>query len=693
MSCRRRKLKGIDDVPSAKNGSRSKNAAPKDAIESNFVSADAVGDRNVVEWWRSQRRENGADDFVGQRGAVDSASRATNIHYEDELYNEHMRHNILPSSRSSQVTDTWEHNESGMNLRPYNNPHHDFLTNPQNGMVLDPSMLPIESEKEKPISENPSLGIFMTRGRSLDSNDGIEFFQPEIVPATGDLEQFWKLKPPKLNLSSPNEANDTTGTTFVSEEGEEVSLASFEEQMDESYDKERRKGTSSKLRKKLSLSQFMAKKSKAPPKRASPTEFSDHLSDVPSYVDSVTRERYLLACQMLKMSIIRKESALISVEKEYILNLLEDFDNHSVDGSELSIDHISSIERAVQQLESDSLLEVPQDDANVDVPSPATAARAQRPHKEGGVVRAVNSMPPGSDKNPHTATRSPKKILDQVVSSACNPETLPQLLGNNSDQYSEDDFGMPSHRDGGRLMRFDGWAVQNLLEYPFAILDTHGYHTKPKVFTPGVMEALRSFMPMKVMDHNFWLRYSLSRDGRSFTKLLASIRASTFTMIGVETDRGEVFGSFTATPWMIGSKWYGSRKSFLWRLKNTRYTTARHLKNPHYEREIEVYPCTEDDDLIQYCTAKTIAIGGGEWQYNACPYRDGGQGIGLVIDGDLVGGETSSCATFANPKLARYASSSNEFLISNLEVWSMTPCSTVEDATKVEMREFFINGY
>ena len=231
------------------------------------------------------------------------------------------------------------------------------------------------------------------------------------------------------------------------------------------------------------------------------------------------------------------------------------------------------------------------------------------------------------------------------------------------------------------------------MDYPFLILDAYGYDRNPRVFTPGVMEALRGFMPMKVMDHNFWLRFSLARDGTSFTKLLASIRASAFTLIGIETDRGEVFGSFTGRPWRIGSKWYGSRKSFLWRLKQTRYTSRRNAANPQFEREIEVYPCTEDDDLIQYCTAKTIAVGGGEWQYNACPYRNSGEGIGLVIDGDLVGGETNSCATFANPRLARYASSSNEFVISNLEVWSMTPCNTVEDATKVEMREFFIRGY
>lgn len=696
MSCRRRKLKGIDDIPSAKtgpriNGNPSQRAGPNDAMESNFLGSDTEGDKDVVEWWRSQQRENGVGDFVeGAEPAIPS-SKAKNTRQRDDIYSEALRHDLIPSSRSSQVTDTWEHNESGVHLRPYNNPHQDYLTNPRNGMILDPSMLPIESAKERVASANPSLGIFVTRGRSLDSNDGIQFFQPELEPPSGAIEQGWKLGSEHLDLPVSHLKNDTTGSTFLMEEGEEVSLTSFESQTPKI------ETSTSKMRKKLSLSQFMAKKSKAPTtssKRASPTEFSDHLSDVPSHVDPVTRERYLLACQMLKESIIRQESARVPIQKDYILSLLEDFESHSVDGTELSVDHISSIERAVQQLESESLLQVPQDGDNVHVPSPTTAARAQRSRNTSEVVRAANSMSPGSDKNPHTSTRSPKKsphtathspknIVDQVVSNACSPGNVQNLLTR-----------MPSNLlDAGRLARFDGWAVQNLLEYPFVILDTDGYHANQKVFTPGVMEGLRNFMPMKVMDHNFWLRYSLPRDGKSFTKLLASVRASTYTLIGIETNLGEVFGSFTASPWRIGSKWYGSRESFLWRLKHARYTSTRNSKDPHFEREIEVYPCTEDDDLVQYCTAKTIAIGGGEWQDNASPFRGHGEGIGLVIDGDLAGGETNSCATFANPKLARFASSSNEFVINNLEVWTMTPCNTVEDATKMEMREFFIRGY
>ena len=708
MSCRRRKLKGVQSTKTGQrhNMDHSKNSGPNDVFDSNILNTDAEGDKDVVEWWRSHQRENGTNDFAWEREQLNLAPK-TNMH-QDVLYDESIHRNYMHSTTTSPFTDTWEHNEfkSRMQERPYNNSHKDVLANPRNGMVLDPRLFPLDDEKEKFANVNPSLGVFQTKGRSDSDNgaDRIEFFQPEIVQTLRAKQQNWKLQSQNLNLSVPSQIKDTPATTFINttEEGEEVSVNSFVAKTKESSDQLRRKA---KVSKKLSLSQFMVRKSKATSvtaRRANATELSDHLSDVPSDIDSITRERYLLACQMLKMTIIRKESALIPIEKEYILSLLDDFETHSVHDSELSVDHINNIELAVLRLEKDSLSTFPQDGANVFLPSPVSAARVQKSKKAGGVVQAMDSLPPGSDKNPHTATRKSNKFLDQI--NACNPRRAPKLLGGEIDQHDEADFfldddvvpknkGSASHNDTGGLVRFDGWSFQNLLEYPFSIIDTYGYDTNPRVFTPGVMEALRGFMPMKAMDHNFWLRFSLARDGTSFTRLLASIRASAYTMIGIETDRGEVFGSFTGRPWRIGSKWYGSSESFLWRLKQTRYTSARNSTNPHFEREIEVYPCTEDDDLIQYCTPKTIAVGGGEWQYHTCPYRDSGQGIGLVIDGDLAGGETNSCATFANPKLARYASSSNEFVISNLEVWSMTPCNTVEDATKLEMREFFVPGY
>jgi hypothetical protein len=722
MSCRRRRLKNPDDIQSIKtvhrdNGKHSGNFSPDGTTTSRVPSTNAESDEKVVKWWRSHQQEGdvgSSNDFVRKREQAILESKA-NMH-EEELDDETLVDAIAPSTTISPFTNALENSQLRTQERPYDISHEEFPINPQNGMVLEPRLLPKVSKNGRAASENPSLGVFITRGRS-DLDDGtnqIEFFQPQIVPTSRAKQQKWQSHSQNSKSSAPPQMREKLATEYIGdrEKGEKASdgwfsaIAVKNKESDDQSPLQRRKKV--KKSKKLSLSKFIARKSEASllrTKAANVTESSDHLSDVHIDVDSITRERYLLACQMLKMSIIQKESALIPIEKEYVLSLLDDFESHSVDGTDINEEHVNSIERAVLQLENDSISMPPHDAANIDLPSPSTAARAQTTRKSGEVVRAQTTLPSRNDKNPHTATRKPKKFMKHI-SNPCNPIKAAKFFGRERDIPHEDDevikndavsenTGYPSHDDTGRLVRFDGWSFQNSIEYPFSILDADGDgdDMNPRVFTPSMMEALRGFMPMKVMDHNFWLRFSLARDGASFATLLASVRASTFTMIGIETDHGEVFGSFTGRSWRIGSKWYGTSETFLWRLKQKRYTSPSNSRKPNFEREIEIYPCTENDDLIQYCTGKTIAVGGGEWQYNTCPYSNSGQGIGLVIDGDLAGGETNSCATFSNPQLARHASSSNEFVISNLEVWSLTPCTNVEDATKMEMRDFFNKGY
>jgi hypothetical protein len=208
--------------------------------------------------------------------------------------------------------------------------------------------------------------------------------------------------------------------------------------------------------------------------------------------------------------------------------------------------------------------------------------------------------------------------------------------------------------------------------------------------TPAMMEALRGFMPYRMSESNFWLKFSLVRDGASLPTLLATIRGSAYTMIGVETNHGEVFGSFTGTPWRTGGKWFGSGEAFLWRLKKPRYTSRHNSRKPNFEREMEVYPYTGYDELVQYCTPKTIAVGGGDWRDIPCPFDEDTKGIGFMIDGDLAGGETNSCATFGNPRLAKQTTASSEFTIENMEVWTLTPCINIKDAARMEMQKLFL---
>jgi hypothetical protein len=191
------------------------------------------------------------------------------------------------------------------------------------------------------------------------------------------------------------------------------------------------------------------------------------------------------------------------------------------------------------------------------------------------------------------------------------------------------------------------------------------------------MEALRGFFPCSVADGNFLLKYALKRDGADLPALLVKIQSYKFTVLAVETTDGHVFGAFCSTPWRAQSSWFGSRECFLWRLKNPRWKDDKaQFHNYDHDNEMEVYPHTGNDDMIQYCTGKAIAVGGcAEWREGeqGSPYRGEPAGIGFLIDGDLLGGETSSCATFANPRLGDRSTQKTEFDIEALEVWAVTP--------------------
>ena len=390
---------------------------------------------------------------------------------------------------------------------------------------------------------------------------------------------------------------------------------------------------------------------------------SDHLSDVPSDVDSVTKERYLLACQILKTTLIEKEKSLIPIEREYILSLLGDYEKADADtASMVSEDHVSAIETAALRLEQDPLFQDPvhpsisaaaevsgkassislDQKRSIDQLSSITLGESQK------TTRAVERIP----KHRHTATKprlspfgmcQPSSLSDAGVKvdtrkkgSNTTRSTFEVLLQDDDNSDGQDDSSTVVNKKGDPLVRYDGWSFHQVGDqYPFQILGADDIDVQPRVLTPSIMEALRGFFPFAVSESNFWLKFSLVRDGASLATLLSRVRASTYTIVGVETNHGEVFGSFTGSPWRVGNKWYGSGESFLWRLKRSRLTSQRNSNHSNFENKMEVYPFTGYDDLVQYCTTKTMAVGGGDWVNLPCPFDDEPKGIGFMVDGDL----------------------------------------------------------
>jgi hypothetical protein len=65
-------------------------------------------------------------------------------------------------------------------------------------------------------------------------------------------------------------------------------------------------------------------------------------------------------------------------------------------------------------------------------------------------------------------------------------------------------------------------------------------------------------------------------------------------------------------------------------------------------------------------------------------------GFGLAIQGDLLVGSSSPCVTFGSPSLSNVHSDGSLFEIVNLELWTLTPCVTKEEAENLEVGKLFL---
>merc|ERR1711935_1102520 len=135
---------------------------------------------------------------------------------------------------------------------------------------------------------------------------------------------------------------------------------------------------------------------------------------------------------------------------------------------------------------------------------------------------------------------------------------------------------------------------------------------QPHVLSPPLMESLQAFLPPTKSGENFFMKYSMIRDGASLQTLLMRARGIQHSILAVETIDGEVFGSFTGQAWRKSWNYFGTGESFLWRMRHSRLEpTNGILDQAQKESEIDVFPYTGDNDFIQLCTHDRIAVGGG----------------------------------------------------------------------------------
>jgi TLD len=281
---------------------------------------------------------------------------------------------------------------------------------------------------------------------------------------------------------------------------------------------------------------------------------------------------------------------------------------------------------------------------------------------------------------------------------------------------------------------------------PFKILGTYGSDATchPHVLSPPLMEALLNFCPEAAAaagtastiggsggtTANFWLKYSRVRDGGNLAQLLRQIRASTHTIVAVETSTGHVLGSFTSHPWRLYSGWYGGidsqqrssneaeeieASSFVWKMRHPRClvgSTSPVSKSPSptprrsiveqvcQESEIQVFPIRSSSDAAVECDAVQscslihgLRLGQNELRHLSPKRRLSGTHLGhaLAIAPDLLTGSTSTSETFGNPCLTDEALRGEAFDIVNVEVWTLTPHGTIAEAERRELARLFLH--
>ena len=255
-------------------------------------------------------------------------------------------------------------------------------------------------------------------------------------------------------------------------------------------------------------------------------------------------------------------------------------------------------------------------------------------------------------------------------------------------------------------------TAKSFFKTSFAILGTAADDASchPHVLSPPLMESLMEFVPETLSDYHFWIKYSSVRDGASLYTLLQHTRASTRTILAIETTDGQVFGAFTSRPWRLvpnlpptvtaaddndnnetndnqaaacnDEAFYGSNDTFLWKMRQSRFDSQALLRSATVEEailmesEMAVYPFTGSNNFVQHCSVDD-GIGLGE---NASAIR---------LDPSLRTGSTASSETFGNPCLLDPKQERVTFAVANLEVWTLTPHDTVKEAEKEELTTFF----
>lgn len=333
-------------------------------------------------------------------------------------------------------------------------------------------------------------------------------------------------------------------------------------------------------------------------------------------------------------------------------------------------------------------------------------AKAELGNEEVGETRAYSHIlgkenDEGDGNNDVDSTSSQEEVRDDLSHISWNEDEggfdhfdAWQIL---KDEYALD-FGFDYKSDGK-------YVNENELSYnTFKIIGTSAddKSAHPHVLSPPLMDSLMNFLPDQLQGQNYWMKYSLIRDGASLDTFRAYARASKDNILAIETTRGDVFGVYTSSHWHTSPHLFGGSPSFVWRMRHSRTSPCHSLfEQAQMESEIDVYFLLDKTVRIQTCTHDRLGVGVGnmnkydgegkiiqteqeEEQKNGKNY-----GFAIALEDDLLSGTTSRSPSYKNPCLCDPSSNGEVFQVLNVELWSLTPAFSEDSAERLELTSYW----
>jgi len=254
--------------------------------------------------------------------------------------------------------------------------------------------------------------------------------------------------------------------------------------------------------------------------------------------------------------------------------------------------------------------------------------------------------------------------------------------------------------DSNATPHYDPWDEETDRSghsFDFHILGTshHDESVLPHVLSPPLMQALQESLPPSQRGESFWLKYSMVRDGASLSTLLRQVRASSNTLLAMETVEGQVFGAYCSCPWTLQTHFFGTFPSFVWRMNHSRMEMAESVwEQAKRETDIDIFPSSYDP-LVQLCQADRLCVGAGTpdtpqtLSSTGEVFEPQDFGFAIALGESLLEVCSSACLSFDSPPLVINHNGVPIELV-NLEVWALTPFLSEEEARHMEYHRLFL---